>query len=233
MKLSELFEDEFSPKYITRAEMIGPEEYPDDTHQMNFILYSKKLIEFMKTNCKEWLSQTNNGDAIVFRGLKTPTEKFEIAFTKPTRTDRKPRDSSAEDHELFNKLIKDAGLVANRENSIFVSGSFSHALGFSRSEWDDPYAVIPIGNFNYTWSDDLKDWTECAAGHSIENLLKDHLFGDDNTLQKAILSSNEIMISCNSALYVNYKFYQHYVRKMLHNDKIDPESWTQMPMDLL
>lgn len=109
--------------------------------------WSKRLLE----QCRPWLNETNNGSLIVYRGIK---ERFEKSVAKKrVRKNRRPLDSTIEWHKLFNLLIKEKGLTANRSNSISVVSDQHEA-----SAYGNEYVVIPIGDFYYTWHEDVDDW---------------------------------------------------------------------------
>lgn len=108
------------------------------------------VAKFMKKNCQPWLSQTDNGDQVVWRGIR---DVHLSAFVKQTRPNRIPSDSPDWVHAMYNTIIAQAGGIANRTNSIFCSGSRGTALNYGVA-----YTVIPIGEFHYTWSPSYMDW---------------------------------------------------------------------------
>lgn len=109
-----------------------------------------KIVNFIRTNCQPWLNASNK--QFIYRGVpKIPREY--TSFTKKTRVSRKPKDSSLEQHKSLNFLINLAGGIANRSNSIFCTKSKATARDYGTA-----FVVLPIGNFNYTWSPIWKDW---------------------------------------------------------------------------
>lgn len=119
---------------------------------------AERVAAFIKKNCKPWLSQTDNGKFVVYRGFSggyTRYTKNASVFTKKVRINRRPLGSPPELHRLFNTVIALAGKTANRSNSVAVIGDESKAW-----EYGDQFVTIPIGNFNYTWHTELgPDWT--------------------------------------------------------------------------
>lgn len=113
-------------------------------------VYGKQLIETIKTDCKPWLQETNDGALKVYRGVP---KTLDIVTKRRVRRRRRPRDSAPEWHKLFNGLIKEKGLVANRTNSIFVSGEPEQVY-----EYGEVFVILPVGNFNYTWHKEIDDW---------------------------------------------------------------------------
>lgn len=110
------------------------------------------LVKFLKKHCGEWISET--GAEMAWRGA-SPENKPKYGFIGTTRKDRKPRDSSQVQHDFFNQVIAKAGGTANRSNSIFVTSDD----GISEM-YGETYAFFAIGDYHYTWSPELEDWTQ-------------------------------------------------------------------------
>ena len=108
------------------------------------------LANFIRTYCKEWLAQTHNGRYVVYRGTKAGNLPV---YIKDTRSNRRPSDTSLRTTKIMNNLIKLVGGTANRNNSVFVSGSYEQAEGYGTV-----YVYIPIGPFSFTWSPVWRDW---------------------------------------------------------------------------
>lgn len=111
----------------------------------------KDHIDLVKKNCKPWLKKAGGFENLAFRGLKNPID--ETFFKKSIRKNRNPRDSKKIVHSMWNKIIKNAGLTANRSNSAFVTGNI-----YDAGYYGDIYLFFPIGNFKYTWSPLFRDW---------------------------------------------------------------------------
>jgi hypothetical protein len=103
-------------------------------------------------------------------------------------------------NDLYNTIIAKLGGVANRSNSIFVTGKREEASGYGKA-----YIVFPIGNFNYTWSPAWADWY-FAANTIVDVYQQGKIKGNilvDEGLGTAIASGHEIMISCKKVLFVD------------------------------
>lgn len=109
-----------------------------------------EVIAMIKRDCQPWIRESKGN--VVQRGQNSrgPFARIEV------RQDRKPLDSSDEFHAQLIDGIKQQGLVANRDNSLFVTGSWSQAASFGRRH-GQVYCVFPIGEFKYTWSEGFKD----------------------------------------------------------------------------
>lgn len=109
----------------------------------------ERLREFIQANCRPWL-ESYTGKETLYRGIRNVEN---LAFTRPVRQDRRPRDSDMETHQFFNHVISMAGGVANRSNSAFVTTDSRSA-----QEYGTVCVVMPVGDFNYTWSPYMQDW---------------------------------------------------------------------------
>lgn len=122
----------------------------------------KKIADFVRENCGEWLSQTKDGRHFVYRGFSNMRRYDATAFRKKLRQDRKPLDSGDARHDMMNFLIKYGNKSANRTNSMFVVGSAAKARVYGKA-----FITIPIGAFNYTWHQDYHDWSFAMIPHEL------------------------------------------------------------------
>ena len=116
----------------------------------------KKIAEFILKNCQQWLRESGDGEFVVYRGVRGMTGKK--YFTKPIRTDRRPKDSSESQHRFFQMLLHAAGATADRENSAFVISREGIA-----EQYGDAFVFMPVGDFDYTFlnpSLHIEDWYE-------------------------------------------------------------------------
>lgn len=186
---------------------------------------------FIKKNCQPWLAQTSNGMAMVFRGVQAAAKlaRKPTTFIEPVRTNRKPLNTDSDRHRIFNILIDKVGGVANRSNAIFCTSSQMEARFYG-----PVYIVLPMGPFHYTWSPEWLDWTMNLDMASLVTLANPGTDGPglldpnnwdaeklskyikvDQGLDEAIKKKREIMISCNSAFYVDVSFYTSQVLPLL------------------
>lgn len=143
MKYRQLYEGKYDPKNF----------FGDEDPAVEVVLQKgQKLAEYIKQNCAPWLNAVGNPKLAVYRGFG---KSGRLAFTRPVRHDRRPRDTKQAEHKKMQMMISALGLKANRENSAFVSG-----CEYQASEYGEVFVVLPIGEFNYTWSKQHRDWTE-------------------------------------------------------------------------
>lgn len=192
------------------------------------------LVSFIKKNCKPWLSETIQGQLYVYRGVSSVQKiKKPVSFIKSTRTDRNPLNTDITRAKAFNLLINIVGGKANRNNSIFCTGSELEARTYG-----PVFITLPIGNFNYTWSPRWFDWTISANTNALKELVKfwgekpvhdDDLLDPKNynleqiqniikvdvDLKSAIKTQRELMIKCDSALYLSPLLYTNKILPLL------------------
>lgn len=161
------------------------------------------VVEQILDKCQPWLTAVGGAEQAfgkyrVWRGIDERRIRRKPAVMVPIRTNRLPRDSSPETHRGVATHIEEHGLVANRSNSIFVTGDFDVASEFGYD--GSPYAVFPVGPFHFTWSPEVADVTiHLDRGNTIESI---EYIGDDDSLHRAIDSGHEIMIAATHAIIV-------------------------------
>lgn len=178
----------------------------------------------IKQNCQPYLKL--NKDAMIsrslYRGVKPPggfsvTGAGDANFIRKDirLTDRRPSDMDEDIYEFFNKYFTEM-YGAPFRNAMFASGSSGDA-----ADYGAVYVIFPIGEFQYLWSDTIEDlYTELhklydehpidgydilqkqealALGSELHNDLYDYVTSyQTDELEKAILSSHEIMIRAQS-----------------------------------
>lgn len=161
-----------------------------------------EIKQTIMRDCKPYLEQIDNNPMRypLYRGLKK-----DFVFQKyPVRQDRRPMTMDATDHAYMVKAFKDAGFKANRNNSIFCTNSPTMA-----SDYGKLYQVFPIGDFDYTWSEEIWDlfqWLEDnpnVGRNDYPDLVKS--YHNSQFFKEAIASGNEIMIACDYVYLLNQK----------------------------
>ncbi len=137
--------------------------YRDSLQTMNDNVL--KLFSYIETNCSDAVAAMVANKQLLFRGMNITKSVF-IGHPKENR---KPKDSSVKDQQLFDELLTIAGFTALRSNSIFCTASVSHA-----SDFGNTYIIFPMNGFKFTWSPMYKDV-----------IIREHSFFDiaDNTEQ--------------------------------------------------
>ena len=193
------------------------------------------VVSTIESRCKHWFSEGGGAQvgSILYRGV---TRDLGDATITKVRTDRNPMNTSPAMTEVWNEAITKSGHVANRTNSMFTSGNKALARGYA-TDSDTLYVVFPLGIFKYTWSIGLTDWFislsqlfTWAERDEIEKFANDpsnprpksldtklipSLRGDDNSMDAAIMSGNEVMIHSREVLMVRESFYDSQVLPLL------------------
>lgn len=156
---------------------------------------AKEMTPEIRKHCREWFSEIDGDFALrMLRGLDASYSNITL---KQTRQDRQPVDTGKERTLEYNRIIQGEGLIANRTNSIFVTGDAKFASMYGRHL----YVVIPRDGFAYTYSTKYKDWYSDLMLADVP-YLGQTLRGDDGTLRLAIASGHEIMINAPNGYYL-------------------------------
>jgi hypothetical protein len=179
-----------------------------------------ELANIITERCQPWIREIggmqNFKDLPFYRGTRNAVEgAWEV---RPVRQDRKPADSPRALHDFFNRIIAQSGKVANRSNALFVYGEPTRTLPYGAT-----HVIVPMGDFHYTWSDEMQDWYGKSMDHvhyhdiihhklSMEiprvqeyaKTLTASLRGDDGSLVEARESGHEVMIYATHALYIDH-----------------------------
>jgi hypothetical protein len=137
-----------------------------------------RLVEYIRTNAAQWMQESEKGTYLAYRGLTTRSfppgnddlgDSFaEKAFTGiGSKSGRRPLDTSAIRTVAFDAIIKAAGGIATRSNSIFGTGGQASA-----SSYGHLFVLIPLGTYNYTWSPAHRDWTTTFGVDSIMRMVR-------------------------------------------------------------
>lgn len=107
----------------------------------------------------------------LYRGLIPLSRKqgYEIVSSP---TDRGPRSTSIILHEMTTNAMKKLGFVARRDNSLFVTSNENEASGYGIT-----YGIIPIGNYYFTWSKNVYDF---SIEESIRLMIKQNIIIPQN-----------------------------------------------------
>ena len=181
---------------------------------------AEKLATYIKQHAKKWLSLSNNGELVVYRGTRSSPppasgpRKPEPYFIKDTKIDRPPRDTALDVHLAYNAMIKAVGGIANRNNSIFVSGNKPTAQAYGVT-----YVLIPLGEFHWTWSPEWDDWTFDVRTDNLGKLLRPDLVTKQTQDLGKFLSGEYDNSTDRGGEIINYTDPNNYNRRVL-KDKI-------------
>lgn len=108
----------------------------------------EQIVDFIIENCQPFLKE-NPSLTPLYRGTKRTVNSYEII---EVRKDRKPLHNNPELQQILDNGFEKAGFEAKRSNSIFVVKREDRA-----SLYGNPIIVIPIGEFNYTYTNHYND----------------------------------------------------------------------------
>lgn len=110
------------------------------------------LLKFVNEHCQPYIHEnpyfeTNR----LYRGMKTPST---IASINTIRKDRLPKDTAKQVQKELDEEFISQGFKAIRSNSMFCIGE-----SYNAEEYGEVHVVYPMGNFEYTWSPEIRDLT--------------------------------------------------------------------------
>ena len=127
-------------------------KYMEITEGIKKPLKLEEAANRIKRASYQWLVESNYRPA--YRGIATFSEDG-VAFHTQSRNftgGRGSVDSSPAMQDAWNALIAKKGFIANRDNSIFVTGERSMATNYGHA-----FVIYPIGDYDYTWHVDIQD----------------------------------------------------------------------------
>jgi len=117
----------------------------ENTHETKSI----DIVKFIQDNCKPFL-QENPSLHPLYRGMK---KRMKTSFqVEDVRKDRKPLNTTNDLQNIIDNAFDEIGIIAKRRNSVFVTKS-----KYKASFYGSVFNMIPIGDFDYTYSNDYDD----------------------------------------------------------------------------
>jgi hypothetical protein len=113
-----------------------------------FLRDAKPVIKFIRDNCKPYLKM--KGSKPLYRGIAGSEDKY--IFIGTVRKRRWPKDTEEEMHKLFNRAFKSVFGWSCRGEGLFVTSDIDQTV-----EYGEPFAIFPIGNFEFVYSDKIED----------------------------------------------------------------------------
>lgn len=169
--------------------------------------------------CRPFLEQIDMqpGKYMMLRGMKDRSYPGhglpdDVGIKYPRLDGRTPMDTPDEIHELTNVYFTQKHGHPYR-NGLFVTGNISTAQSYGK-----PYAVFPIGKFDYIWNENVNDFTTdvvedivVTSEHEVDGPELEHVenamrrFGpytDSTGLPAALGTGVEVMVWCESYYYM-------------------------------
>lgn len=156
-------------------------------------------MNMVRRDCKPFLNQANGG--VVYRGTYNDLGEFgKITIRK----DRRPVSFNKEENKLLINAFAQAGIKANRDNSVFCTGD-----AYMAKDYGNLYQIFPIGNFDYAWAEEIPylfHWTEehYNVDPEMYPVMIKQAYHNNAFFKEAISSGNEIMIACKQYFIVKH-----------------------------
>lgn len=117
----------------------------DDDKPDRFDKYMAGVVK----NCPTVVAACKATGKLLYRGTRETAAAF---YGKPY-DERYAKDSDRTLHNAFNNALKEAGVEARRDNSVFTTTNRDFAEGFG----NQLYIVFPRDPLHFTWSNKIKD----------------------------------------------------------------------------
>lgn len=107
------------------------------------------IIKGIKKNCREIVKVYQDYDQFLYRGMNNSSD---AVYGKPFDK-RRARDSSQDYSDIFNEMLKKAGIFARRDNSTFCTSDRTQT-----EHYGNTYIIFPRDGFSCTVSENQKDF---------------------------------------------------------------------------
>jgi hypothetical protein len=149
-------------------------------------LVTDEILHYIATHCSSFLKVAKPLRRLLYRGLN---DHDQDVFIGQTKEGRRPFNSTRHEQAEFDDAISKLGFKALRSNSIFCSTNLYFAATYGRA-----YIIFPIDGFDFTWSPMVSDFYIHNIGvNDWDAYVADHHY-QDYELDKALVSTNEILI---------------------------------------
>ena len=164
---------------------------------------SATASEIIRRDCQPWIqSLPRPTRTLAWRGINGLPKDGQFGRKQARLTNRRPASTGLNLHNSTNEMFIERFGKPFR-NAVFVVGNVKVA-----DEYGNPYAIFPIGEFEYVWNpeiDDLFGYTsETSTDQEALDLVTAAMPGYQATeLSKGIRSSYEIMLWTTEYYYVS------------------------------
>lgn len=161
-------------------------------------------LDAILRDCQPFLSQVSNiykSGFYLYRGMQK-----NVSFIRlPVKQNRPPFGSSFDLQNCMVNSFKQLGFTANRNNSIFCTGSQQFA-----SDYGLTYFIYPIGDFQFTWTPHIKDlfWNfNIWEDGSLEQYVRIDFYTSVHTRLDRIMQNAEEYMNKKQFSILNKKVY--------------------------
>jgi len=172
---------------------------------------TKEIVEVLLRDCQPYLNEIDGNvqKHVMWRGMPTvPTKGFGKKYAR--LNDRVARNTKSDMNDTINWFLKQHFEHPFR-NGVYATGSKEHAAYFGDTDTSGevklpPYAIFPIGDFDYLWNtklDDMYNMLVTIAPSHLPDAMKQVLpFYKTDNLKQAITSDREIMLWTEEYYYI-------------------------------
>jgi len=177
----------------------------------------QKVWSMIQQNCQPFINEIGGVEKLfslpIYRGSFDSQNNTSIREI-PVLPNRKPRNTQAEWHKAADEWFASTTGVLFRSHAIFADGNKEVGDSYGRGYSE---IVIPIRQFNYCWSDIIRDMTltlertpredDESEGDFVWNILDEGGYRFNSGLADAAQSECEIMINCEKVYLINPGFF--------------------------
>ena len=152
---------------MSRFEYFIDEEVDHDKINWDEEGYYQDIANQIKRDCKPWLTESKGRPG--FRATNNVLTTYGL-IRKKVRTNRRALSTRKGLHKMSDKLFNDIWGWKARSNVLFLMGDSDVPSVYGRNIW----AVFPIGEFTYLWSQELADFLQATdrVHRQIYNILQ-------------------------------------------------------------
>ncbi len=186
---------------------------------MRFAEFIQEHIDFdaekFKQECAPYFEAIDKPTRIMFHGDAGGAKDISIVDFKPRN---KPKSTLKEIHNEINKYLEERFGWPFR-NGLFVTGSENQAAEFGK-----PFAIIPIGKFEWLCNTQIRDFTwdysdswTALTKNPLDNFLKEKRYSwiHNTNLSECIQSRKEIMLKCEKFYQIEMNTYDKIIKEYL------------------
>ncbi len=181
----------------------------------------EEMIEVLRKRCKPFL-QERDKNLFLFRGTrKFRNSENPMQIVKP-RTNRKPKDTDPEIHEMLDEKFKEKFGWYARSEGVFCHTELMEARKYVGFNADNVYLFFPVGRYKYVYNPYIEDiyneLPESAFDYSYVDDLVNSLMRNYKETGLSELTqgdSVEMMFKCNYYYMIHYPTYYNYLMRSL------------------
>lgn len=127
---------------------------------------NKDDLRILRKECSEIVDLYKKTNKLFYRGLKNKSQKEMVKIVP--RTDRAPKDTTEELHDLADDFFKRTFGWKARSEGVFATPKITDAAGYEQGFGlgAGAHIIFPANGFKYVWSPEIQD--------AYENIFKDY-----------------------------------------------------------